>query len=289
MFLNYPETVDIHAVFSEYDIWPYFAHFRTHNKTPFIDSYHGDKHVIKVMNSILSVKDECGLSEDDVRILLVTAIFHDFNYVGIDFSNPNYDAPNLEAAEAALRDFLETSGFAQADVEFWSKYLDLIIGIIRGSYYRPPERESASFIDDCSGKEFWHEGEFERLRRVFYACDHSMLLYRDYPEACLNMLTREAKMTEFKEMWSVTLRYFSKVSFEIESFQKIWMNTKVITFMASVRKLIQHTGIKIKGITLNGVSGVSVKHGVDPFVVGRGLIEAYFRDTQAQTLEIFEE
>ena len=153
------------------------AYYKLFNNSEYRNAYHGYMHVRNMMNSIHDFCKSYPLAFLLERNLLIAAIFHDFNYVGVDKTDANYDQKNIDAAVAGWNRYVE-------NVEFkYKKYHDPFVRklILTTRYPNPHVIDVSEELYAIYGYEHkWTKDISEFITQVINDCDHSMPLYRNY-------------------------------------------------------------------------------------------------------------
>lgn len=189
---------------SFYELEKYLNYYKLYNESEYINSYHGYEHVKKIIcsiNELFKTPEYFNkLTFNDVKILMIAAIFHDFNYLGIEKRIVDYDALNIESAITAFNRYVEFSN------DLFVKYNEEAIRkIIKDSEY-----------PKCLNI------ELSELSKFFIMCDHSMIIHKGYNFMAFAFSINEFGNTSKYEIIEGALEYIKKVKFDNEYFQNIW-------------------------------------------------------------------
>lgn len=183
-----------------YKLEDYLIYYKLYNKSKYINSYHGYEHSKKIICSLYELTKDYEYSYSEIRTLMISAIFHDFNYIGVDKNNKNYDEINVRNSEKEYCRYCN----------FKNEVLSLGISkIILDSEY-----------PKCMNI------ELDEISKVFITCDHSMIIHEGYNYVGLMFSLNEYGCTSPDEIVDGAHQYMNKVHFMFDKFQNIWETNK---------------------------------------------------------------
>lgn len=210
-----------------YNLENYLNYFKLFNKSKYINSYHGYEHVKRFIYSLfLTLYNE--RSYDELRTLMVAAIFHDFGYLGSfsDSIEESFDIKNIEVALEAVSD-AHYNKRLHFDVD-----LNTVKNLIIASEY-----PKCNYIE-LSGNS-----------KHFVDCDHSMLLYTTYPFMGLMFFYNELGMRSCEDNFEEKVNsYFDSVKFHNQIFSNMYNKNKekiVNTYIDFIKSHIKSYGYDI--------------------------------------------
>lgn len=201
-------TDHFETIVSHYQLEHALEHFKLFNMSKYINSYHGYEHAKKLICSLHYLTqrhvDMQNLKWNTVRNMMIAAVFHDFNYVGTDFSNPEYDTINVTEAIRAFSKYFQEIKTSKHELS--EDAGEFIMDLILDTNY-----------PKCM------DGNISKLSKIFVACDHSMVLYENYaPHGCY-FCYNECGIHEYSDAVPKNAdSYFSKLKFSVPEFQAIW-------------------------------------------------------------------
>lgn len=145
---------------------------------------------------------------------MIAAIFHDFNYVGIEKGNPNYDEANIEAALNAWDLYTDYDSKITIDES------SFVASLIKMTQY-PLAGEI--IIDDFL-KNFLHlyDVSSEFVSNLILDCDHSMPMFKNYNFLCWQFLTYEMQSRGYEGYVKSCGTYLMDLKYNLGPFQKRW-------------------------------------------------------------------
>lgn len=201
-------TKNFNDIVHFYDLERYISYFKLYNKSEYINSYHGYEHVKKIICSINELFNNSDyyyiFKYNDIKTLMIAAIFHDFNYIGIDKTIKNYDFFNVNRAINSFEYFIDF-----IDDSFAKKNSEKIKNIILNSEY-----------PKCMNSKLDNHSKF------FILCDHSMIIHKGYNYMGLAFSINEYKNTNITEVLKCSFEYIKNVHFKEKYFQDIWLYNK---------------------------------------------------------------
>jgi hypothetical protein len=108
--------MSFYDIINKYALGDYLAYFIKNNKGN-LNPYHNLYHMQCVVENVSILTSGSGLDEEDVRKLLIAAIFHDFNHT----TNKDTESNNIEDAIQGLQECCTALG-----EEFHASYVNLI-------------------------------------------------------------------------------------------------------------------------------------------------------------------
>lgn len=188
-----------------YQLKDYLVYFKLFNKSKYINSYHGYEHVKRFIYSLfLLLHDK--RSYDELRTMMVAAIFHDFNYIGSFNSKIEepFDIENINAAIEAVDD-----AHYNKKLKF-NVNLNQVKNLIKISEY-----------PKCNHIELYDNAKF------FIDCDHSMLLYSTYEFMGLLFYYNELGMRKCNDDFeNIVDSYFDSIKFHSDLFMNMYNENK---------------------------------------------------------------
>lgn len=192
-------TLKFDDIVTFFNLHSYLNYYKLYNTSKYINSYHGYEHVKRLICSIHELtKSDFSLIKSEIRELMIAAIFHDFNYVGVDFTNPNYDHINIISAKEAFNNFCIFTN--EGNEPFRKKIESYIVN----TEYPICFSKSLSYHD-----------------KILLAADHSMIIYDGYNYMGLMFSVNECLITDLNQIINNAKKYILNASLPNEYFQSI--------------------------------------------------------------------
>lgn len=264
-------------------------YYKLFNESKYKNSYHGWMHVKNKLCALHLCSIQYKLPYNLTRLCMIAAIFHDYNYAGIEKDNPDYDAKNILNAVEGVEDFCYDHYiyFTSKDDEI-RNCENFIIALIYGTQY-PNYREDLESMFNVDYREFidallkgskvnddirLNPGAF--LIELMRECDHSMPLFMNYEFLCYQFLTFEMGSITKEDYYANANDYLDRLNFSFPVFQDYWSKNReavkegIIEFIDEVAEFVADSRLinlpydKIK-------SAIEYKKGIGTKVMLRNL------------------
>lgn len=208
--LNLLTTDHFENIINLFDLKPYIDYYKLYNFSHYINSYHGFEHVKRVICSIYELSkpkvNTNVLNKEEIKELMVAAIFHDFNYIGVNHTNPEYDHQNVIEAVRSFQIFCRFSNLVNSEQKLFCDNVE--------NYILKTEYPKCFSI-------FLTEKE-----KILLAADHSMIIYQNYEYMALMFSINECRLTQKDEIIENAKKYISNANLPNEYFQEILENNR---------------------------------------------------------------
>ena len=237
------DTIFFNNIVSLYELEKYILYYKLYNTSKYINSYHGWYHVRNFIWSlyIYSLANPY-IHKKLIKYLMIAAIFHDFNYVGIEKNNSNYDEKNIDAAIDAW------NSYCNMNTDLDISEMEFISSVISMTQY--PLAAKINVDGFLAG---YLTTDSNDISTLILDCDHSMPLFYNYIGLCWQFLTYEMQAKTYDEYVSSCGNYLQHLHYNLPFFQKLWYQYKktaistVENCLESVKTYEQKYSIKLFG------------------------------------------
>lgn len=125
---------------SKYELKPIYDYVISTNPSNDLP-YHNNNHIVRVCEFAIMGAEYYKLSENDIRLLIVACLFHDYNHTG---SGANDDI-NINNAITSLKEYMSTD-IKRYHLYFTKEEIDKICNIIQSTRY-PEIREPSNRLE----------------------------------------------------------------------------------------------------------------------------------------------